>query len=132
VWTERTFGHSPVRDPERYWRNSPIRYSDAIHTPLLLLHGDADHVPLAQSEEMFNALYRQGKRAMLVRYDGEEHILMSPANAVDYWARILAWFDEFGDISRDESGNLRFEAGLVQSRHGSPALKPESFSPRLQ
>ena len=43
------------------------------------------------------ALRRLGKRARLVRYEGEEHHLgsWSRANARDYWRRLLSWFDDY-------------------------------------
>lgn len=66
-----------------------------MQTPLLIIQGDMDYVPLAQGEQFFSALYRQGKRARFVRYWGEGHILQSPANIQDMWQRIYGWFDEF-------------------------------------
>ncbi len=67
-----------------------------MQTPLLIIQGDRDYVPVQQGEEVFTALYRQGKRAEFVRYWGEGHVLESPANIRDMWQRILAWFEELG------------------------------------
>ena len=58
---------------------------------MLLLHGDADEVRISQSQEMFSALYRQGKDAMLVTYWGEDHVVASPANIRDFFRTILDW-----------------------------------------
>ena len=62
-------------------------------------------VPLSQVEEFFASLYRQGKPAQFVRYWGEGHVLESPANVRDMWARILAWLDweraHLGDLCED-------------------------------
>lgn len=85
-------GVPPWRDPERYWRNSPLAHVERIEAPLLLIHGSVDSVPMGGAEEMFVALNRLGKRAELVRYLGEGHQLESPANIVDAWQRILGWF----------------------------------------
>ena len=76
---------------------------------------------------MFTALKRQNKRAEFVRYWGEGHTLNSPANIRDLWARVFAWFDDFGDISRDPRGELIWDGDHVRSRKGAPALKPEDF-----
>jgi dipeptidyl aminopeptidase/acylaminoacyl peptidase len=88
-------GLSPQQDPDRYRRNSPLTYADRITTPLMLIQGDLDPVPMAQSEALFKRLKRQGNEAMLVRYWGEGHTIQSPANLVDVWQRIGEWFDHY-------------------------------------
>jgi dipeptidyl aminopeptidase/acylaminoacyl peptidase len=88
-------GVAPWQDPERYVRNSPVFAAGDVQTPLLVVQGDLDYVPVGQGEQFFSALYRQGKRARFVRYWGEGHVLQSPANIDDMWEQILAWFDEF-------------------------------------
>jgi dipeptidyl aminopeptidase/acylaminoacyl peptidase len=85
----------PWTDSGRYVRNSPIFYANRIDTPLMIVAGDMDDYSATQAEEMFSALYRQQKRAELVRYIGEEHVIYSPPNVKDLWRRIYAWFDEF-------------------------------------
>ena len=88
-------GGPPWQDAERYVRNSPLFAAGDVQTPLLIIQGDMDYVPLQQGEQFFSALYRQGKRARFVRYWGEGHVLQSPANIQDMWQRIFGWFDEF-------------------------------------
>jgi dipeptidyl aminopeptidase/acylaminoacyl peptidase len=87
-------GSPPWKDASRYLLNSPIFFVDRVQTPLLIIHGDMDYIPLQQGEEFFMSLYRQGKRAAFVRYWGEGHVLESPANVRDMWQRILAWFEQ--------------------------------------
>lgn len=89
-------GAPPWRDVERYSRNSPIFRAEDIRTPLMLVHGDLDFVPIEQSEELFRALYRLRRRAEFVRYFGEGHIIESPANIRDLWRRTFSWFAQFG------------------------------------
>jgi dipeptidyl aminopeptidase/acylaminoacyl peptidase len=88
-------GSPPWNDLDRYIRNSPIFAVDQVQTPLMILQGDMDYVPIQQGEEFFRGLQRQGKRAAFVRYWGEGHVIASPANIKDMWQRILAWFGEF-------------------------------------
>ena len=88
-------GGPPWQDAERYVRNSPLFAAADVQTPVLIVHGDMDYVALQQGEEFFSALYRQGKRARLVRYWGEGHVLQSPANIADMWDEVFAWFGEF-------------------------------------
>jgi dipeptidyl aminopeptidase/acylaminoacyl peptidase len=84
----------PWADPQRYIRNSPIFFADRIDTPLLLVHGDLDAITMTQSESMFSALYRQDKAALFVTYWGEGHVLTSPGNVRDLYARAFAFLDE--------------------------------------
>ncbi len=88
-------GGPPWKDAARYLRNSPLSYAERAETPVLIIQGDMDYVPLQQGEQFFGALYRQGRRARFVRYWGEGHVFQSPANIRDMWERIYAWFDEF-------------------------------------
>jgi dipeptidyl aminopeptidase/acylaminoacyl peptidase len=86
---------SPWMNEARYWRNSPYFYLDRVQTPLLLIHGDLDDLPIEQSEKVFTALVRQGKPARFVRYWGEGHGLQSPANIRDLWHQLFVWFDAY-------------------------------------
>jgi dipeptidyl aminopeptidase/acylaminoacyl peptidase len=95
-WSETgqgSFGVTPAQDIERYARNSPVFHADRITAPVLMIHGDLDFVPLAQSEEMFAALYRQRKDAVLVTLWGEAHEEVSPANIRRVYDWILWWLD---------------------------------------
>ena len=84
-------GAPPWRDPERYLRNSPLMQVEEVATPIMLIHGDLDYVPVSQAEEYFTALTRLNKDAVFVRYFGEDHIFNSPANIRDMRERILRW-----------------------------------------
>jgi len=97
--TQPQLGAPPWANPGRYVRNSPLYAANRIRTPLLLLHGAQDQVPLAQSEAMYSALFRQGKDAQLVSYFGALHTLSSPGDLRDAHARIFAFLDErFGEV----------------------------------
>lgn len=86
-------GVPPWTAPDRYLRNSPALAADRIETPLLLVQGDLDFIPLAQSEALFTALFRRDRPVDLLRYRGENHVLASPANMRDMLDRVLAWLD---------------------------------------
>ncbi len=88
-------GGPPWKDYARYLRNSPLFYVERIETPLMIIQGDMDYVPMQQGEQLFTCLYRRNKRAAFVRYWGEGHVLESPANINDMWKRIYGWFDQF-------------------------------------
>jgi dipeptidyl aminopeptidase/acylaminoacyl peptidase len=81
----------PWRETERYLRNSPLMQADKITTPMMLIYGEQDFVPLSQGQAMFNALYRQDKDATLVTMFGEAHLPASPANIRAIYAEVLPW-----------------------------------------
>ncbi|QOY85693.1 S9 family peptidase [Paludibaculum fermentans] len=88
-------GGPPSQQLDRYLRNSPITQADRVITPVLIVQGDQDYVPIQQGEEFFTALYRQNKPTGFVRYWGEGHVLESPANIEDVWKRIFAWLERY-------------------------------------
>jgi len=95
-WTESLQGDMrapPWVDPDRYRRNSPLFQADRIRTPLLLAYGDQDGAHPGQAEELFSALVRQGKDAVLLTYWGEGHVFGSPANLRDLYRRGFAFLD---------------------------------------
>ena len=89
-------GGTPWEFRNRYIENSPFFYLDRIETPLLIIQGEADTaVPYRQSDEVFVGLRRLNKEAQYVTYAGEPHVLADPNNIVDYWNRVLSWFDKY-------------------------------------
>jgi dipeptidyl aminopeptidase/acylaminoacyl peptidase len=87
-------GASPWTNLWRYLVNSPVLYANRVETPVMIVQGDLDPQGPEQAEEFFTALYRLGKRARLVRYVGEEHVIQSPGNVRDMWTRIEEWLSE--------------------------------------
>ena len=91
--TQPTLGRPPWGDPERYVRNSPLYAANRIQTPLMLIHGAQDALPVYQSEAMYSALFRQGKDALLVTYWAAQHGLTSPGDVRDAYARMFDFLD---------------------------------------
>lgn len=87
-------GGPPWTNRQKYDESSPILQVDKVQTPVLLIHGDSDFIPVQQDEQFFTSLYRQDKRASLVRYHGEWHTITARANVLDMWKRIEAWLKE--------------------------------------
>lgn len=83
-------GGPPWSAIDRYVAASPVLAADKITAPVMLIQGDLDMAP-GQSVEMFNALYRQGKAVDLLYYYGEGHVITSPANVRDLYARAFAF-----------------------------------------
>jgi dipeptidyl aminopeptidase/acylaminoacyl peptidase len=83
----------------RLWRQSPLRYVSRIHTPLLMLQGEADlRCPAADNEQLFIALRHLGREVEYVLYPESWHtyaITGRPDRRIDRNERMLAWFDRF-------------------------------------
>jgi len=94
--TQSRLGGSPWEYPARYIENSPIFNVDKIHTPLLIMHNDADgHVPWYQGIEFFTALRRLGKPAWFLNYNGEPHWPLKMQNRKDFNIRMAQFFDYY-------------------------------------
>ena len=77
-----------------YDAHSPVRYLSQCHTPVLVLHGEADpRVPISQGEEFYNGLRFLGRDTIMVRYPREPHIFTEREHQIDSLQRILAWYD---------------------------------------
>ena len=87
-------GAPPWRDLDRYVRNSPLFQVDKITAPVLLVNSDLDYISPGQAEEMFSALYRLNKDAVLLTYYGEGHVFASPANIRDLMTTSLDWVQD--------------------------------------
>jgi dipeptidyl aminopeptidase/acylaminoacyl peptidase len=86
-------GASPWQARATYVENSPFFYLDRVETPLLLIHGDIDPVPVLQSDQVYFALRSLGKTVEYARYGNVGHSMTDPANVRDFWRRRIAWFD---------------------------------------
>jgi dipeptidyl aminopeptidase/acylaminoacyl peptidase len=87
-------GGPPWSKLDLYRSGSPILSVDKVQTPLMLIHGDSDFIPIQQAEQFFTSLFRQDKRATLVRYHGEGHTITTRANVLDLWRRMSDWLAE--------------------------------------
>lgn len=83
--------------PERYLAHSAILFADRIKTPLLCITGDQDHnVEELQSQEIYYALRRLGKKAVWLRYHngghGGPHTI---DERKDMYQRMIDWYDKY-------------------------------------
>lgn len=77
-----------------YDEHSPVRFLDQCHTPVLVIHGEADvRVPISQGEEFYNGLRFLGRDTQMVRYPREPHIFTEREHEQDSLERMLRWYD---------------------------------------
>ncbi len=90
----------PPWDPkawETYQKISyPFLHADRIKTPTLFLCGERDfNVPLAGSEQMYQALRSLGIDTQLIIYPNQNHGINRPSYVRDRLERYLAWYDKY-------------------------------------
>ena len=86
----------PWSHRQLYVDQSPLFNADKIHTPLLLLHGDADtNVPVIESLQMFTALKLLGREVALVEVKGENHHILDYTKKEKWLATQMAWFQRW-------------------------------------
>ena len=86
------------------WKNTalwiklsyPFFHADRIHTPTLFMGGDKDfNVPIAGSEQMYQALRTLGVPTQLVVYPDQYHNISRPSFLKDRFERTTAWFSRY-------------------------------------
>jgi dienelactone hydrolase len=81
--------------PELFIENSPIFFVNKVTTPLLMMNNKADSdVPFEQGVEFFCALRRLGKKAWMLQYDDEDHLVFDKASE-DLTIRMKQFFDYY-------------------------------------
>jgi dipeptidyl aminopeptidase/acylaminoacyl peptidase len=118
--TQSRIGGTLWQYPMRFIENSPIFQADRVHTPLMMIHNDADDaVPWYQGIEYYLALRRLGKEVYLFTYNGEPHGLRRRPNQKDYTVRLQQYFDYY----------LKGAPKPDWMEHGIPYLEKDSGTP---
>jgi dipeptidyl aminopeptidase/acylaminoacyl peptidase len=94
------FHKAPWEDRADFQARSPITYIEKVHTPLMLILGEADYrtPPTSGGEQMFRALKYLHRTAVMVRFPGESHELSrsgQPWHRVERLEHIVRWFDKY-------------------------------------
>ena len=83
----------PWTRKDLYVDQSPLFNADKIHTPLLFLHGDADHnVPVGESIQMYTALKLLGRPTAMVLVKDQDHHILEYTKRLRWQNTIWAWF----------------------------------------
>jgi len=95
-WIHIETGGNPWEHTQRLWDQSPLKHVANVHTPLLILHAEADHrCPIEQAEQFFTALRALGREVAFVRFPAEGHELSRsgrPDRRVQRLNLIVGWF----------------------------------------
>jgi dipeptidyl aminopeptidase/acylaminoacyl peptidase len=87
----------PWKDLEPWLKVSwAFLHADRIKTPTLFMCGEKDfNVPVAGSEQMYQALKSLGIDTQLIIYPGQFHGLTTPSYVRDRYERRLAWYNKY-------------------------------------
>jgi dipeptidyl aminopeptidase/acylaminoacyl peptidase len=87
------FGELPWENMQAYWKRSPLAYVGNVHTPTMLMTGEADYrTPSSEAEQFYQALKLRKVDTALVRVPNASHdISARPSLLIDKVAYILAW-----------------------------------------
>ncbi|MCB0473582.1 MAG: S9 family peptidase, partial [Flavobacteriaceae bacterium] len=86
--------NSYYEKPVDYRRNSAVEYAGDINAPVLIWAGINDsNIDYRQSVELYLAMRRLKKHAVMLLYPMEDHVLLNPSNQLDLNNRIHKWFD---------------------------------------
>jgi dipeptidyl aminopeptidase/acylaminoacyl peptidase len=99
-FTPMWFRGAPWEQEADFKARSPITYIQNVHTPLMLIEGEADFrtPPADGGEQMFRALKYLKRPVVMVRFPGESHELSrsgKPVHRVERLENIVAWFDKY-------------------------------------
>lgn len=90
---EQYFAGPPWKNREQYAKNSAMTFAGRIKTPTLIQHGEKDErVPVSQSQELYQALKRNGVPAELVIYPRQGHNPQELHMQADVLQRNVDWF----------------------------------------
>ena len=100
--TEFEFFGKPWENPDLYWDLSPIAHVANVTTPTLIVQSEEDHrTPMADAEQWFTALEKQGVPVEFIRYPRSTHDLSrtgEPWLLVDRLSRLRQWFAHWLDV----------------------------------
>jgi dipeptidyl aminopeptidase/acylaminoacyl peptidase len=79
----------------KYFQRSPIMHAHRAKTPTLNICGALDRcTPPEEAAQFHSALQEAGTRSVLITYPQEGHGVKRFPAAIDYAARVVAWFEE--------------------------------------
>lgn len=87
------FGGPPWAAKQEYDQHSPMSFADRIRTPTLIQHGERDQrVPLAQAQELYRAIKKNGTPVEFAIYPRAGHVVLEPKLQREQMQRNIEWF----------------------------------------
>ena len=93
IFTKTGHGGNPDERKDVYARSNTLARVKDVKTPLLIMHGEADvRAPFRQYQLAVEILEKNGKTFESKSYPGEPHGFRNPANRIDMYQRLEAFF----------------------------------------
>lgn len=91
----------------KYFQRSPVMHANKVRTPSLNICGSLDRcTPPEEAVQFHNALRENGVKSVLVTYPEEGHGVRKLPAAIDYTARLVAWFQEHMPAEKQDESRL--------------------------
>jgi dipeptidyl aminopeptidase/acylaminoacyl peptidase len=88
-------GSLPEERPEEYRRDSPLYNATAVKTPVLLMHGMEDFLPVELVRDFHRAIESTGTHVELLLITNEGHTFTLPASKIFAAQKQIAWFRKY-------------------------------------
>lgn len=128
----------PPWDPKAWETYQKLAYpflkADRIKTPTLFMGGQSDYnVPIAGSEQMYQALRSLGVDTQLIVYPNSFHGISRPSYVRDRYERYLGWYSKYvlGKPTEPKSAIAGFEGKWKGSLRNIPA-KPDAAAVEVE
>jgi len=96
AWFGLEVGMPPWQDPETFERYSPHRGITRWKSPTLVIHGENDfRVPIGEALALFEGLRAHDVPAELLIFPDENHWILKPRNAREWYRRFVAFVDRW-------------------------------------
>ncbi len=93
---DRWFFGTPYENLENFYKHSPISFIKNAKTPTLIIQGENDKIdPVGQSQELYRALRYYNVPTELVLYPNEPHGFRQIKHNIDFYKRMINWFDKY-------------------------------------
>jgi len=87
---------SPYEQPDVFYKHSPITFIKNARTPTLIIQGEADETdPIGQAQQLYRGLRFYNVPTELVVYPREPHGFREIKHGIDFYNRMLAWFEKY-------------------------------------
>ena len=88
-------GSLPEARPEEYRRDSPLQHADAVRTPVLLIQGTEDFLPVKLVREFRKAVEAAGTPVKMLVFKDEGHGLTLPSSKLFAAQQQISWFRRY-------------------------------------
>ncbi|MGP4071181.1 prolyl oligopeptidase family serine peptidase [Piscibacillus sp. B03] len=86
----------PVKDKDKFTEDSPITYLESMTKPMLVIQGAKDpRVVKAESDQIVEALEKQGTDVQYLVLDDEGHGFSKKENEIKVYEQVLEFFEQY-------------------------------------